>query len=279
MALATPGWGWGGEWGPDSLCALRLRPQGHWRSQTPAQRGHWEFLVHLFSNKHLLLAYCMPSLVLSSRDAALSKTFTFSALAELMDHWGLRQSTHENRLFRRIQQGNVTQKFGGLSEETSLELRPEDKEKPAMGKGWGKGVPGRNNSLCKGPEVGMLWVHAKGSWPRRAQFPVLSKHPLPSVVIKLKAGKDPSPCTSQSRTLGCHGNSVLHHKKRGWRSGGREGGTLPVHPKVGPGASTLCCVSLGELLPCPEPQFYLQNFLCSYWLPLSHSSLPCPPQA
>lgn len=52
----------------------------------------------------------------------------------------------------------------------------------AMGKGWEKDVPGMENSLCKGLGVGISCVYATRSWTKSAQFLVLSKHPLPTVV-------------------------------------------------------------------------------------------------
>lgn len=69
-------------------------------------------------------------------------------------------------------------------------------KKLAMEKGWGKGVPGMENSLCKGLGVGINCVYVTRSWTQSAQFLVLSKHPLPTVV-KLRdpkrAEKTPPP--------------------------------------------------------------------------------------
>ena len=48
----------------------------------------------------------------------------------------------------------------GLSGEEAMGLSPDDKEGVGV-KGPGWRVPGRRNSMCKGPEAGMLLVYSR----------------------------------------------------------------------------------------------------------------------
>lgn len=75
-------------------------------------------------------------------------------------------------------------------------------KKLAIGKGWGKGVSGMENNPCKGLGVGISCVYVTRSWTKSAQFLVLSKDPLPTVV-KLRdpkrAEKTPPPVPPRGR--------------------------------------------------------------------------------
>ena len=43
----------------------------------------------------------------------------------------------------------------GFSEEVTCELRPEGHEGVGYGESTGKGIPGRGDSMCKGPSSGV----------------------------------------------------------------------------------------------------------------------------
>lgn len=49
-------------------------------------------------------------------------------------------------------------------------MRPEGQREAGYGEGLGKGVQGREDSLCRGFGVGMSWVQTTGSWTKLTSF-------------------------------------------------------------------------------------------------------------
>ena len=59
----------------------------------------------------------------------------------------------------------------GLSEEVTIKHKIERNEKESHGYSWGKSVPGRMNSKCKGPGAGMGSTSCKKKNKKTARCP------------------------------------------------------------------------------------------------------------